>query len=477
METAIWWIRRDLRLGDNQALTKAVSSADLVIPVFVLDPKLIDSPNASPKRLAFLWEGLAQLDTDLRARGSKLLIRKGEPLETLSILVRDNGVKQLFAEADFSPYAQSRDAQVARELSLELVGGPSVSHPEAVLKSDGTPYVVYSPYMRAWKSRYQLHADQLLPAPDAVNTPLNIESEPLIEKELLSSGIDFESGEAAAKRKLMDFTSGAEAGVYRYAELRSRLDLNGTAQLSPYLRFGMISARHCFLAAQEAVRQAPDEQSRRGAETWLNELIWREFYIAILYHFPTVLSRSFRGDLRKISWRNDPSEFSAWCEGLTGYPVVDASMRQLLEMGWMHNRGRMIVASFLVKDLLVDWRWGENFFMEHLIDGDPAANNGGWQWTAGTGTDAAPYFRVFNPVLQGKKFDPQGKFIRSWVPELAGVPDKFIHTPWEMSKELQQQIGCVIGEDYPQPIVEHSFARERVLEVYQIARQSKKQQT
>jgi deoxyribodipyrimidine photo-lyase len=471
LDTAIWWIRRDLRLNDNQALTEAASSVDLVIPVFVLDPKLIDSQKASSQRLAFLYKGLAQLDADLRARGSKLVIRKGAPLETLVTLVKESGAKRLFAEADFSPYARNRDEQVAGELPLKLMGGPGASHPEAVLKSDGKPYVVYSPYMRAWKSHYQFHADRLLTAPESIQTPLNITSESLLEAELLGSGINFEAGEAAANKKLIDFTSGAGAGIYQYADLRNRLDIDGTAQLSPYLRFGMISARQCFFAAQEAIRRAPDEQSKHSAEIWLNELIWREFYISILYHFPSVFRSSFREDLKAIPWRNDASEFSAWCEGSTGYPVVDAAMRQLLKTGWMHNRARMIVASFLVKDLLVDWRWGEKFFMEHLIDGDPAANNGGWQWTAGTGTDAAPYFRVFNPILQGKKFDPQGNFIHNWIPELAGVATKFIHTPWGMPEELQLQAGCVIGKDYPQPIVEHSFARERALEVYNQARQ------
>ena len=203
----------------------------------------------------------------------------------------------------------------------------------------------------------------------------------------------------------------------------------------------MLSARQAAVAALDSGREG-GEAARQGAETWLNELIWREFYMAILYHFPHVLEQAFREDLRDILWRNDPADFAAWCEGRTGYPVVDAAMRQLVQTGWMHNRARMIAASFLVKDLLVDWRWGERFFMQHLVDGDPAANNGGWQWTAGVGTDAAPYFRVFNPSLQGAKFDPDGEYVRRWVPELAQVPTKYIHEPWKMPVDVQRQAGA-----------------------------------
>jgi deoxyribodipyrimidine photo-lyase len=211
---------------------------------------------------------------------------------------------------------------------------------------------------------------------------------------------------------------------------------------------------------------ADDAAARQGAETWLNELIWREFYTAILYHFPNVLREAFRPELRAIPWSNDPAQFAAWCEGRTGYPIVDAAMHQLVQTGWMHNRARMIVASFLVKDLLIDWRWGERFFMQHLIDGDPAANNGGWQWTAGVGADAAPYFRVFNPTLQAAKFDPDGAYVRRWMPGLDRVPDKHIHAPWLMPLDVQRMAGCVIGQHYPAPIVGHGAARDRVLAAY-----------
>jgi len=234
----------------------------------------------------------------------------------------------------------------------------------------------------------------------------------------------------------------------------------------------MLSARQTIVAAYQAIDRADNEKSRRSAETWLDELIWREFYMCILYYFPEVLEVSFREKMRGIAWRNDEASFDAWCEGKTGYPVVDAAMRQLVQSGWMHNRGRMVVASFLVKDLLIDWRWGEAFFMQHLVDGDPAANNGGWQWSAGTGTDAAPYFRSFNPISQGKKHDPNGSYVRRWVPELVGVPNAYIHTPWTMSLMQQRESGCILGVDYPLPIVDHAVMRERTLQAYRAAREA-----
>ncbi len=477
MDKAIWWLRRDLRLRDNQALSAALGASRQVVPVFVIDPVLIESPNASDKRLAFLWDGLHKLDEDLRARGSYLVVRRGRPAEVLPKLADEIGVTAVFAEADFSPYARQRDELVAEGLRLNLVGGSGVSHPEAVLKADGSPYTVYTPFMRTWKGIHKPTTGQLLSIPERVSTPKSILGEPIPDQPKLSASTPFQSGESEAQHRLFNFlekspSSDGPAPVYRYADTRNRMDLGGTSQLSPYLRFGMLSPRAAVASAYAAIETAYDPESRKGAETWLNELIWREFYISILYHFPFVSRTSFRSDLRKINWRHDPEEFDAWCQGRTGYPVVDAAMRQLAQTGWMHNRARMIVASFLVKDLLIDWRWGERWFMQNLVDGDPAANNGGWQWTAGTGTDAAPYFRIFNPVLQGRKFDPQGDFIRQYIPELQGVGAQNIHTPWEMPQDLQRQTDCIIGRDYPQPIVDHSFARERTLEAYKVAKES-----
>jgi deoxyribodipyrimidine photo-lyase len=242
--------------------------------------------------------------------------------------------------------------------------------------------------------------------------------------------------------------------------------LDGTSRLSPYLRFGLISPLVITAEALQAIQDAPDGPARESAESWLNELIWREFYISILHYFPEVLKGSFRKDLRNICWRDAPEDLLAWKEGRTGYPVVDAGMRQLKQTGWMHNRARMITASFLVKDLLINWQEGEAWFMQNLIDGDPATNNGGWQWTSGVGTDAAPYFRIFNPVLQGEKYDPQGDYVRRWVPELSMVPVKYIHKPWLMPGSLQQELNVIIGRDYPQPMVDHSIVKERAMEVF-----------
>ncbi len=469
MQTAIWWIRRDLRLTDQTALTAALQEAGDVVPLFVIDPALTEAKNASPKRQVFLQQALQSLDGELRQRGSRLILRRGSPAEVLAQVAAESGAAAIYAEADYSPYARRRDAAVAHSLPLKLVGGPSLHHPEAVVKADGTPYTVYTPYMRAWKSQPLPRPDSILPAPSRIPFPaLELVSE-IGELNLPTDAAQiFPANEAEAQHRLMAFAEGATPRVFQYVDLRNRLDLNGTSQLSPYLRFGMISARQAVVAVQVAEVRATEGLARKSAETWLNELIWREFYMTILYHFPDVLQQSFRADLRQIPWRNDVQEFAAWCEGRTGYPIVDAGMRQLAHTGWMHNRARMIVASFLVKDLLVDWRWGEGFFMEHLLDGDPAANNGGWQWTAGTGTDAAPYFRIFNPVLQGEKFDPAGEYIRQWVPELTNVPDERIHKPWEMTELLQAEVGVKIGRDYPQPVVDHGMARRRTLDVYQM---------
>lgn len=461
----LWWIRRDLRLQDNQALAAALEhvrgSAGSVIPIFILDPVFTTSAKGSPGRRSFLLAGLAALDEALRRRGSGLILRQGAPLDVLQQLREEAGATAIFAEADFSPYARRRDRAVGQGLPLTLTGGVTVHPVEALHKADGTPYTVFTAFSRFWRSLpfpgAGLACPERLPALPQVSF-LALRSAPRLAEAAL-----FPAGEVEARRRLERF---CEQAIFDYAEGRNRLDLEGTSALSPYLRFGMISARQAAWAAREAETWAVGPSARQGAETWLNELIWREFYAAILYHFPFVLRESFRPELRSIAWLEDPDGFAAWCEGRTGYPVVDAAMRQLLASGWMHNRGRMITASFLTKDLLIDWREGERFFMQHLLDGDPAANNGGWQWTAGTGTDAAPYFRIFNPVLQGKKFDPQGDYVRRWVPELSLLPDEFIHTPWEMTAEQQRRTGCRIGLDYPQPIIEHALARQRTLAAY-----------
>jgi deoxyribodipyrimidine photo-lyase len=468
--TAIWWARRDLRLRDNQALQAALARADRVVPTFVLDPELLDAPDAGAKRVAFLLGGLRALDRDLRARGSRLIVRRGQPDLELDVLLEECQATAVYAEADVWPYARSRDALVAEFLPLHLVGGLTLHPPEAVLKANGTPYTVFTPYSKKWRALPVPGGDTVLPAPDHLAPPPRLSSEPIPEEPWLPSDVPFPPGEAEAQRRLLAFVHGDEAPITRYGEGRDRLDVDSTSQLSPYLRFGMLSAREAILAAHSAREAAPLQQARDSADTWLNELIWREFFMSILHHFPGVLESSHREDYRGIQWANEEGALAAWREGRTGYPVVDAAMRQLSQTGWMHNRARMIVASFLTKDLLVDWRLGEAHFMDHLVDADPASNNGGWQWVAGTGTAVAPYFRVFNPVLQAKKHDPQGEYVRRWVAELRDVPTRWIHEPWKMPVGVQREIGCVIGRDYLEPIVDHQWARQRALAAYRRAR-------
>lgn len=452
----IWWIRRDLRLEDNQALTAALADGAGVLPVFILDEGLLVKP--AEKRQGFLSAGLRALKGELNRRGSDLIIRRGDPAVELSRLAAECGADCVFAEADISPYARQRDAAVAKSVKLQLVHGLCVHPAGVVRRMDGSPYTVFTPFSRAWKALPV--NSRVLPAPEVLPPVPQVES---LEIPAVPTPEGFPAGEGEARRRLAAFIDGP---IFEYGSGRDRLDLDGTSVLSPYLRFGMISANQTVAAARRAAANAPDAQSRGGCEAWLNELIWREFYQSILFHFPYVLKTAFRPLMRNIAWRDAPEDLQAWQNGLTGYPVVDAGMRQLAATGWMHNRARMITASFLVKHLLINWQDGERWFMRRLVDGDPAANNGGWQWTAGTGTDAAPYFRIFNPILQGKKYDPEGAYVRRWVPELAAVPVKYIHSPWEMPVDEQRNAGVVLGEHYPAPIVDHGFARQRVLAAY-----------
>lgn len=444
------------------ALYEAIERGDQIVPVFILDPKLLKSDNLSEYRLKFMQNALWSLNQQLMNRGSKLILREGDPLEVLRKLVRETKADGIFFEENYSPYAKIRDQQILEELPGVSVAGVTGKHPRAVLKNDSTPYLVFTPFRKRWLSSTKEFSNLTKLSTRRISTPTGIQSLKILDRWSVSLE-EFPASEEEAQRRLDAFLDGP---IFHYQEIRDILNEDGTSRLSPYLRFGLISIRKIYNLIFGLVNEDSDNEDFKSVSTWLYELIWREFYYSILYHFPNVLQESFREKYRELPWLNNQAEFLAWKSGLTGYPIIDAAMRQLSTTGWMHNRARMVTASFLTKDLLIDWRWGEKWFMQNLVDGDPANNNGGWQWAAGTGTDAAPYFRIFNPVSQSKKFDPNGNYIKRWVDELRNVPEKFIHEPWKMDAGTQKSSECIIGKDYPHPIIDHSFARERALTFY-----------
>lgn len=463
-QPVIHWFRRDLRLTDNLALHAALSSRARVVPVFVVDPAILDSPLTGAPRAAFMRSGLAALDADLRGLGSGLLVRHGGPRVILPQLVDRLRATAVYVNRDYSPFARDRDLAVAAALSVPLVAVDDtlLRPPGVVLKPDGDPYVVFTPFKRAWLDLpLPARPDHRGPEPGRFHPLTGIEDTGVtgVNHAKFVSPINVPNGgEWLARQRLAAFVDGP---IYDYGATRNRLVNDpfsddpglGSSYLSPFLRFGMLSPRQVYWAALDARQAVPEQDARDSVDAWVNELIWREFYAHILYHFPHVSRGNFRRDYDAFEWRESADDLAAWRAGQTGYPVVDAAMRQLSQIGWMPNRARMIVASFLTKDLLIHWQAGERYFMQWLIDGDPAANNGGWQWAAGTGTDAQPYFRIFNPVSQSRTFDPAGGYIRRWVPELRGVPDRFIHTPWEWDQ----------ATGYPARIVDHGAARARAI--------------
>jgi deoxyribodipyrimidine photo-lyase len=470
--TAIVWFRRDLRLHDHPALLAAMERADRVVPLFVVDPTLLGGRFASANRTWFMLESVRALRDSLRARGSDLVVRTGDPRAVVPGFAREIGAARVYVSRDHAPYGRRRDRAVADDLATIGVEwharrGLLVHEPENVATRDGRPFSVYTPFRRAWEA---MPRRPLLPAPDRLGSvPHGIDPGPITTLDELgfdagpTAAIDLlpTPGETAARDRLLRWL---DRGIDGYDASRDRLDLaTGTSRLSADLRFGLLSP----LEVVERASGAGD-----GRRTFVHEIVWREFYAHVLFHHPAVRRKAFRATFDQVTWSGDADGLEAWQSGRTGVPIVDAAMRQLAGSGWMHNRGRMIAASFLTKDLLVDWRDGEAHFMRHLVDGDVASNNGGWQWSASTGTDAQPWFRVFNPVTQGRRHDPDGAYVRRWVPELAGVPTARIHAPWEMTAAEQAVAGCRIGIDYPAPIVDHAAARARALDAYDAARRT-----
>ena len=462
---ALLWLRRDLRLHDHPALAAALDGAQHVVPAYVLDPRLLEGPRASANRNWYLLHTLAELAESLAARGAPLVVRTGRPEEAIPQLADEAGAAAVLATRDVSPFSRARDRAVGEALAasgrrLHLKRGLLVAEPEEVQTDDGRPLTVFTPFSRRWAA---VPRRDLLDAPDAISSlppgalasePIPAPPDPTADPALLPR-----PGEAAARERLARWAASPALGAY--ADGRNDLAAEGTSRLSADLKFGTLSPLEVLQAAE-----GPGD----GRRVFVSELCWREFYAHVLWHFPHVVRGAYRPAYDAVPWVDDAPGLAAWRAGRTGYPVVDAALRQLATSGWMHNRARMIAASFLAKDLLVDWRHGEAHYLAHLVDGDVAANNGGWQWTAGTGTDAAPYFRVFNPVSQGRRFDPHGAYVRRWVPELARVPDAHVHEPWTMPPDVQAAAGCVIGRDYPAPIVDHAAARERALAAYAAAR-------
>lgn len=468
MSVVVHWFRRDLRIGDNTSLLHAARDGEGVVTAFVLDDHYGDDPNVGPARFRFLRESLEELSVSVERLGGRLLLRRGPAAEALPRLLEETGARAVYANAEIGPYPESRDAAVrdalaARGARLRLFQDALLVDPDRVVTERGDPYTVYTPFARRWSSEDK---PAPLPEPAGLAGPHGaLASVPLERvrawRDLRREPASPAGGEAEALRLLVRFASDP---IERYAEDRNFPGRAGTSRLSPHLHFGTISPRTIHSAALAA---ADTSNATAAARKWISELAWREFYHSILRRFPRVARESFRHELDGLAWRDDPAGLEAWKRGETGYPLVDAAMRELSTTHWMHNRARMVAASFLAKDLHVHWSEGEGWFEHELADADQANNNGGWQWAAGTGTDAAPYFRIFSPVLQSRRFDPDGAYVRRFVPALARVPAARIHEPWTMSAAEQDAFGCRIGRDYPAPILDHAAERRVALGLWE----------
>jgi deoxyribodipyrimidine photo-lyase len=457
--TSLIWFRRDLRLFDHAALHHALKASQKVIAVFIFDRSILDGLKRDDRRIAFIWHSLQQLKASLMAEGSDLVIRHGKAELEIPRLAAEFNATAVYTNHDYEPAAIVRDANVAEQLAtagcqLHSYKDQVIFEKDEVLTKTGGMYSVFTPYKRSWLAKlndfyltsYPIkpYLKQLAPLPLQAMPSLAVLGFDDIDVSTLQPGM------AGGEALFNDFC----LRINDYQEARDFPAVKGVSYLSVHLRFGTVSIRELAKRAWQ--------MGGRGAEAWLSELIWREFYQQILWHRPEVVQHAFKPEYDALPFPNNPEYFAAWCEGRTGFPIVDAAMRQLNQTGFMHNRLRMIAASFLVKDLLIDWRWGEQYFAEKLNDFDLAANNGGWQWAASTGCDAQPYFRIFNPVSQSERFDPQGKFIRRYCPELAELSPKEIHAPWL----IKAIFGIKPRYDYPAPIVDHAAQRIAALALF-----------
>lgn len=462
----ILWFRRDLRLHDNPALNHAAETGRLILPVFILDDHY-DRPIGAASRW-WLDKSLRALDATLKDRGARLILRRGGSLAALQALMAETGADAVFMNRLFEPGAFEQDAEIAHALKADGVecrgfNGTLMRRPGAVLNGSGSPYKVFTPFLKSLLSMSE--PPRHTTGPRRIDTPALIGSDDLDDWGLhpmspdWSGGFDWKPGEAGASEVLSTFLA---HGLATYAKDRDFPDRPASSRLSPHLHWGEISPWRAIDRARQAAEAG--EVAPAEAEKFVAEIGWREFSAHLLHHFPYIFDRAFRPEYDAMPWRDDPKGLAAWKRGQTGYPLVDAGMRQLWATGWMHNRVRMIVASFLIKHLLIDWREGEAWFWDTLVDADLASNVQNWQWVAGSGADASPYFRIFNPIAQGEKFDPKGGYVRRWVPELARLPDRWLHAPWMAPAEVLREAGVRLGHDYPRPIVEHEKARARALD-------------
>lgn len=473
----ILWFRRDLRLADNPALNHAAETGRPILPVYIHDM----GPGVRRPGAASLWwldKSLRALDDSLKARGSRLILRSGDSEGELRRLIDETGADAVFMNRLFDPDAFARDADIAHALKddgVEVRGwnGSLLCRPGGVMTGSGGPYKVFTPFMKALLAKAEAPPHTL--GPREIDTPASVKSEAVDDWSLhptepdWSDGFDWTPGEAGASEALSDFLS---KGLKTYSVGRDRPGEPGSSRLSPHLHWGEV---HPWRVVEQVRKAAADGRAPAvEAEKFVAELGWRDFSAQLLHHFPQMTDTAFRPEYDAMPWRTDIKGFNAWKKGLTGYPIVDAGMRQLWTTGWMHNRVRMIVASFLVKDLLIDWRKGEAWFWDTLVDADLGNNIQNWQWIAGSGADASPYFRVFNPTTQGAKFDGKAKYVRRWVPEIAALPDKWIHAPWTAPGDVLHDAGVTLGKDYPKPIVDHGEARDRALDALKVVTRSRK---